>query len=98
MNGSQNGNVAMGYVGGLVGWNYGKIMDCDNASMSQKEVKVINRAGHTGGIVGNNVKGAVVTEQRGMAVYRKKWSVESTYYTNDAEPAVLWDIVPPEET
>lgn len=83
--GSQNGNVAMGYVGGLVGWNYGKIMDCDNASMSQKEVKVINRAGHTGGIVGNNVKGAVVTGSREEWLSTgRKWSVESTYYTNDA--------------
>lgn len=83
--GFQNGNAAMGYVGGMVGWNYGKIMDCDNAGMSQKEVKVINRAGHTGGIVGNNVKGAVVTGSgEELLSTGKKWSVESTYYTNDA--------------
>nr|WP_288884484.1 type II secretion system protein [uncultured Blautia sp.] len=86
--GFQNGNVAMGYIGGMVGWNYGEIRECDNARNSTAEVKVINRAGHTGGIVGNNVKGAVVSGSSDELLSTgKKWSVESKYYTNDAGTA-----------
>lgn len=83
--GFQNGNVAMGYVGGLAGWNYGTVKECDNARESQAEVTVKNHAGHTGGIVGNNVKGAVVTgSEHERLSTGKKWSVSSVFYTNDA--------------
>lgn len=82
--GYQNENKAMGYVGGMVGWNYGSVRSCDNNGKASGEVSVVNYAGHIGGIIGNNVKGAIVTGTVDEILSTgASWSVTSKYFSND---------------
>lgn len=83
--GSTNGNAAMGYVGGLAGWNLGTVLDSDNYTNSTASVTIENHAGHTGGIVGYQAEGAVVGgKPDNILSTGEKWSVTSKYYSNDA--------------
>lgn len=83
--GNTNGNAAMGYVGGLAGWNLGTVLDSDNYTNSTASVTIENYAGHTGGIVGYQAEGAVVGgEADNILSTGRKWSVISRYYSNDA--------------
>lgn len=50
------------YTGGIAGENYGHITDVDGvASTKDAEVKIIAFTGSTGGVVGHNCRGAVIT-------------------------------------
>lgn len=83
--GNTNKNSAFGYVGGLVGWNYGSVTDCDNYSVSSNAVKIVNYAGNTGGIVGYQAPGAVVSGSANTHITTgEKWSVTSEYFSNDS--------------
>ena len=83
--GNTNKNAASGYVGGMVGWNYGTVRSCDNASFSgASQVEIIGYAGHLGGIVGCNMAGAMVSGSKEMRLSTgRNWKVLSNYYAND---------------
>lgn len=85
---TQNENkVYTAYLGGIAGWNFGKIQDCDNqGNGSIDHVTISGNGGIVGGIVGRNEAGAVAT---GLSDTQKlstgdNWSVEHYYYINDS--------------
>lgn len=82
--GTSNANCSI--LGGVVGMNYGRVYNCDNAQGSKKEVVLLGYAGHIGGIVGYNNAGAEVTglsKEKPMTT-GKNWYILIDYNMNDA--------------
>ncbi|MCI6464030.1 MAG: hypothetical protein MSA90_00990 [Faecalicatena sp.] len=79
--------VYTAYLGGITGWNFGTIQDCDNQGKgSIDKVAISGNGGIVGGIVGRNESGAVVT---GLSETKKlstgeNWSIKHYYYINDS--------------
>lgn len=83
-------NAAYAYLGGMVGWNKGSVLGCDNNSTSGAEkVRVIGYAGRVGGIVGFNDDSGTVSalEAPGTEPVRtstgSNWVVNAQYYSGD---------------
>ena len=89
-------NAAYGFVGGIAGRNQGSVLNCDNASLSLASVYIANYAGHTGGLVGRNESGGVITgtapvlsaDGSVLSAARRtstggSWQVAALYYDND---------------
>ncbi len=87
---NKENQVYTAYLGGIAGWNYGTIRECDNdgetgAKESTDSVLISGNGGIAGGIAGRNEAGAVVTGTGAEKLSTgKNWSVQHYYYINDS--------------
>lgn len=78
------------YLGGIAGWNFGTVRECDNFGEADRQkstdtVVISGNGGIVGGIVGRNEAGAVVTGTDAEKLSTGKgWSVQHYYYINDS--------------
>ena len=76
--------AAFSYLGGMVGWNYGAILCCDNDNESNAVVSIVGYAGHIGGMVGFNAVGGSVSGSSAKGCSTgENWIVVAQYYSND---------------
>lgn len=80
-----NSNAAFGYTGGMIGWNLGSIISCDNNGQAGNAVVTISGyAGHIGGIVGFEDEGSLLTGSVDMPLTSgNRWTVTARFYSND---------------